>query len=344
MRDASDRPLYVGAAGDLRQPHAVVLPGRRHAAPGRAGAARRRAARVPRGRLAVRGAARRDRPDRRRSGPGANRQGTRPDRLAYLRLEREGLPRLVVTDTIGVDGAHYAGPVGRRAAADDVARALRLAFGLRSCRAARPVEEGCLEGRLGRCVAPCRGAARAGRARRCGGGAGRRAGGRQRADRPVAAAPRHAGRGAPVRGGGAAARRGGGAARRRDRSCGGCAARAPLHGVVLARAPRSAPGGGVRRRLRARGRAAAAAAGRRRVARGVRAGRRASTARWPSAPAPRAPTPSPAERRDEALHVAAAFARPASAHVAVAGTGAALATAVARRANPRLNPRIRRLH
>ena len=46
-------------------------------------------------------------------------------------------------------------------------------------------------------------------------------------------------------------------------------------------------------------------------------------------PGPEGADAVPSDRRDEALHVAAAFARPSSAHVAVTGTGAALATAVA---------------
>jgi hypothetical protein len=49
------------------------------------------------------------------------------------------------------------GPLGRRSDVEQVAAALRLAYGLRSCRGARPVEGTCLQGRLGRCLAPCRG-------------------------------------------------------------------------------------------------------------------------------------------------------------------------------------------
>ena len=258
--------------------------------------------------------------------PGANRQGTRPDRLAYLRLEREGLPRLVVTDTIGVDGAHYAGPVGRRAAADDVARALRLAFGLRSCRAARPVEEGCLEGRLGRCVAPCRGAPEQ---------AAHAAAAAALADALAAAACRSAGCGsaAPRWPRSTGSRRRRGCATRRWR----CAPREELrrvrgaravHGVVLAahRDPRLVAAFAVayglvveRRPLPRAGdaslEASALAAS---VDRAVALG-----------PGPEGADAVPGDRRDEALHVAAAFARPSSGHVAVAGTGAALATAVA---------------
>jgi DNA polymerase-3 subunit epsilon len=57
------------------------------------------------------------------------------------------------------DGALYAGPLASRRTAESALEALRDAFGLRSCRPRVPVDEGtCLRGRLGRCLAPCRGA------------------------------------------------------------------------------------------------------------------------------------------------------------------------------------------
>jgi excinuclease UvrABC nuclease subunit len=259
--------------------------------------------------------------------PNANRQGTRPDRLAYLRLEREGLPRLVVADAVGVDGTLHAGPVGRRSTADDVARALRLAFGLRSCRAARPVEEGCLEGRLGRCLAPCRGdAERAAHAEAASALADALAGGsvpipRLRRRRASLAAAHRFEEAARLRDAEASLREAGGELRRVR------AARA-LHGVVLAahRDPRLVQAFAVayglvveRRPIPRAGDAgletsAVAAAVTRAVGRG---------------PGPEGLHALPAERRDEALHVAAAFSRPSSAHVAVAGAGAGLARAVA---------------
>jgi DNA polymerase-3 subunit epsilon len=326
MRDAADRPLYVGAAGDLRRRTLSYFRG--------AGTPRPVEQVLPVvERLEFREAgspfeARLDEigliADLR---PGANRQGTRPDRLAYLRLEREGLPRLVATDAVGVDGAQYAGPVGRRTTADDVARALRLAFGLRSCRAARPVEEGCLEGRLGRCLAPCRGAAEeAAHADAAAALADALAGGsvpigRLRRRRATLAAEHRFEEAARLRDA-EAALRSAGQELRRVRT-----ARA-LHGVVLA-AHRDARlvaafavayGLVVERRPlpRAGDAALEASALAASVDRAIAHG-----------PGPEGADAVPAERRDEAMHVAAAFARPSSAHVALRGTGSALAEAVA---------------
>ena len=159
MRDARDQALYVGAAGDLRQRTMSYFRGAGTPRP-----VERVLPAVERLEFREAGSPFEARLDEIRLigdlRPGANRQGARPDRLAYLRLERERVPRLVTAGQVGLDGALYAGPVGQRRAADDVARALRQAYGLRSCRAADPVEEGiCLEGRLGRCLAPCRGPA-----------------------------------------------------------------------------------------------------------------------------------------------------------------------------------------
>jgi DNA polymerase III subunit epsilon len=155
MRDQRGRPLYVGTAGNLRARTVSYF---------RSTTAQRAVERVL---PAV------DRIEYREAGsafearldeiaaitalqPQANRRGARPDRSAYLRLEAGAPARLGITATPVLDGAVYAGPVPR-ASAERAAEALRLCYGLRSCRAARPVEEGCLEGRLGRCLAPCRG-------------------------------------------------------------------------------------------------------------------------------------------------------------------------------------------
>jgi excinuclease UvrABC nuclease subunit len=55
-------------------------------------------------------------------------------------------------------GGLSAGPIGSRSQAQASAAVLREAFGLRSCRPARPVDDGsCLAGAVGRCRAPCRG-------------------------------------------------------------------------------------------------------------------------------------------------------------------------------------------
>jgi DNA polymerase-3 subunit epsilon len=325
MRDARDQALYVGAAGDLRQrtmsyfrgagtprPVERVLPAVERLEFREAGSSFE--ARLDEIRLI--GALR----------PGANRQGARPDRLAFLRLERERVPRLVTAGEVGLDGALYAGPVGQRRVADDVARALRLAYGLRSCRAASPVEEGCLEGRLGRCLAPCRGpaeraahdaAAAALAAALEGGGVPI---GRLRARRATLAADLRFEEAARLRDD-EAALRSAGAELRRVR-----AARS-LHGVVLCahRDPRLVAAFAIayglvveQRPLPRSGEAhlevsALATA----VERAVRAG-----------PGPEGLHAVPADRRDEALHVAAAFARPASSHAAVTGVGEHLVRAV----------------
>ena len=104
--------------------------------------------------------------------PGANRQGARPERAAYLRLAADGVGRLDV-------GAPRAGRAARRpraaagATAPRAADALRLAYGLRSCRAAAPVEGGVRRGPPG---ALPRAVPRRGRARRARRGGGRRRG------------------------------------------------------------------------------------------------------------------------------------------------------------------------
>ncbi len=325
MRDASDRALYVGAAGDLRQrtmsyfrgagtprPVERVLPAVERLEFREAGSPFE--ARLDEIRLI--GTLR----------PGANRQGARPDKLEFLRLERERLPRLVTAGEIGLDGALYAGPVGRRGAADDVARALRLAYGLRSCRAADPVEEGCLEGRLGRCLAPCRGpaereahdaAATALAVALQGGGVPI---GRLRARRAALASDLRFEEAARLRDDEAALRSAGGELRRvraaralhgvvlcahRDRRL--VAAFAVAYGLVVEQRPLPRAGDAM---LEVSAVATA-------VERAVAAG-----------PGPEGLHAVPADRRDEALHVAAAFSRAASAHVAVAGVGEPLVTAV----------------
>ena len=313
MRDAADRPLYVGAAGDLRQrtlsyfrgagtprPVERVLPAVERLEFREAGSPFE--ARLDE--IGLIGELR----------PGANRQGARPDRLAYLRLERE-----------------------RPAAARHRRHDRRRRRALR--RAGRPAR-GRPTTSPARCASrsACAPAAPPGRSRRAASRAGSGA-----ASRPAAAPAERAAHAAAaaalaaaLQGGGVPHRRGCAqrratlaadqrfeeAARLRDAEVALRAAGAELRRVRGAparctawcwRAPRPAPGGGVRRRLRARGRAAAAAARRRR--RRSRRPRCAATRRprrGALGPAPKALTPSPADRRDEALHVAAAFARPAS--------------------------------
>jgi DNA polymerase-3 subunit epsilon len=91
--------------------------------------------------------------------PPANARSTRPERGRYLRLGvGDPVPTLVLRDAPRNDGALYAGPLASRRTAETALEALRDAFGLRTCRPKVPLEEGtCLRGRLGRCLAPCRG-------------------------------------------------------------------------------------------------------------------------------------------------------------------------------------------
>jgi DNA polymerase-3 subunit epsilon len=90
--------------------------------------------------------------------PVANRRSAHPERACYLTLTvDEPYPRLQVTARPR-PGAVSVGPIGSRAQAQAAASAVRVAFGLRSCRPARPVDDGtCMAGALGRCRAPCRG-------------------------------------------------------------------------------------------------------------------------------------------------------------------------------------------
>ena len=311
MRDAADRPLYVGAAGDLRQrtmsyfrgagtprPVERVLPAVERLEFREAGSPFE--ARLDE--IGLIGALR----------PGANRQGARPDRLAFLRLERERLPRLVTADEIGVDGALTPGRsagAGRPttsparcawrtacAPAEQPTRSRRAAWRVASGAAWRPA--------AARPSAPRTPPRRRRWPQRCRAAASRSA--------RLRAAPRRARRRPALRGGRAAARRRGGAARRRHRAAAGPRRARSLHGVVLCahRDPRLVAAFAVAYGLVVEQRPLPRAGDA--VARGLGAGDRRRRARWRPARATRACTPSPADRRDEALHVAAAFARPAS--------------------------------
>jgi DNA polymerase III subunit epsilon len=158
MRDGGGRALYVGTAGDLRRRTRSYFRGGTQARP-----VERILPAVERLEFATAGSAFEARlhevaliHDLR---PLANRRGARPERGVYLRLDDGPLPRLAVVAGCGLDGATYLGPLGDRPEAERVAAALRGVLRLRTCRAAAPVEGDCLEGRLGRCHAPCRGAA-----------------------------------------------------------------------------------------------------------------------------------------------------------------------------------------
>ncbi|MGZ4430883.1 MAG: exonuclease domain-containing protein [Gaiellales bacterium] len=106
--------------------------------------------------------------------PPGNRRGVHPERACFLTLTvNEPVPRLSVTAQ-AVPGAISAGPLRSRGQAGAAAAALRAAFGLRTCRPARPEDDGsCLAGLVGACVAPCRGGDRVDRHAEAVAGAGR---------------------------------------------------------------------------------------------------------------------------------------------------------------------------
>jgi DNA polymerase-3 subunit epsilon len=156
MRDRDDRALYVGTAANLRTRTLSYF--RDRPAPR---AVERALGAVERLEFREASSAFEARLDEIRAinelRPAANRRGARPDRLVSLSLELDGVARLSIVPHAALDAAITAGPVGARRESEVVVEGLRRAYGLRSCRSARPTEPGCLEGRLGRCLAPCRG-------------------------------------------------------------------------------------------------------------------------------------------------------------------------------------------
>ena len=342
MRDARDQALYVGAAGDLRQrtmsyfrgagtprPVERVLPAVERLEFREAGSSFE--ARLDEIRLIG------DAPSRRRTGRARGPTGSPSCGSSASGCRGSSRPARW--------GSTARSTPGRSAsAAPPTTSPGRCAWPTGSARAARPspVEEGCLEGRLGRCLAPCRGpaeraahdaAAAALAAALEGGGVPI---GRLRARRATLAADLRFEEAARLRDD-ETALRSAGAELRRVR-----AARS-LHGVVLCahRDPRLVAAFAVayglvveQRPLPRSGEAhlevsALATA----VERAVRAG-----------PGPEGLHAVPADRRDEALHVAAAFARPASSHAAVAGVGEHLVRRGRRGARSASDRWIRRLH
>ena len=139
----------------------LLLPWRRHAAPGRAGAAVRRAHRVPRGGLAVRGAARRDPPDRAASAPAPTARARGPTGWRTCGSSRAAVPPARRRAPVALDGALVC-RTGRPAAGGRRRRP-RPAPGLRAAlvprRRARSRGRYASRGGSGRCLAPCRGEA-----------------------------------------------------------------------------------------------------------------------------------------------------------------------------------------
>jgi DNA polymerase-3 subunit epsilon len=158
LRDAHGQALYVGKAGDLQKRVRSYFGSRRQKPALEAAlGALARVDTVPFGSELE--AALVELELIRAWRPPANSRSTRPERGRYLRLGvTDPMPMLALRDAPRDDGALYAGPLASRRTAETALEALRDAFGLRTCRPRLPVDEGtCLRGRLGRCLAPCRG-------------------------------------------------------------------------------------------------------------------------------------------------------------------------------------------
>ena len=158
LRDAHGQALYVGKAGDLQKRVRSYFGSRRQKPALEAAlGALARVDTVPFGSELE--AALVELELIRAWRPPANSRSTRPERGRYLRLGiADPVPMLALRDAPRADGALYAGPLASRRTAETALEALRDAFGLRTCRPRVPVDEGtCLRGRLGRCLAPCRG-------------------------------------------------------------------------------------------------------------------------------------------------------------------------------------------
>ena len=254
---------------------------------------------------------RRDRPDRATLRPVANRQGARPDRRRTCGSSASGCrgsssPAQVGARRRRLCRAGRPAPGGRR-------RRPRAAPGLRAALVPRRRPgRGGTASRAGSDAASRPAAAPAERAAHAAAAVALadRARGRRRPHRPAPRAPRRARRRPAVRGGRAAARRRGGAASGRPElrrgPAGPHAARRRAGAHRDRRSSRRSPSPTAWSSSSGRCRAPATRRSSRRrspptVARAVRGG-----------PGHEGPHAVPAERRDEALHVAAAFARPAS--------------------------------
>ncbi len=90
--------------------------------------------------------------------PRYNRRSKFPERQLWLKLTHEAYPRLSVVRAVADDGAHYFGPLGGRAAADQVLMTLYDAYPIRQCAtrlSPRRPQGGCALGEMGRCLSPC---------------------------------------------------------------------------------------------------------------------------------------------------------------------------------------------
>ena len=90
--------------------------------------------------------------------PRYNRRSKFPDRVQWIKITDERLPRLSLVKQVKDDGATYFGPVRRRAQAEQVMLAIYDAYPIRQCTDRRPISACALAG-MGRCCAPCDGSA-----------------------------------------------------------------------------------------------------------------------------------------------------------------------------------------
>jgi len=90
--------------------------------------------------------------------PRYNRRSKFPDRVQWIKITDERLPRLSLVKQVRDDGATYFGPVRRREQAEQVMLAIYDAYPIRQCTDRRPTRACALAG-MGRCCAPCDGSA-----------------------------------------------------------------------------------------------------------------------------------------------------------------------------------------
>ncbi|MBY5164439.1 DEDD exonuclease domain-containing protein [Salsipaludibacter albus] len=95
-----------------------------------------------------------------RHAPRYNRRSKFPDREVHLKLTAEAFPRLSIVSSPRDDGAHYLGPVGRRARAQRLVDAIHDVSPVRQCTTRLRVAQDhatCVLKDLGRCQSPCDG-------------------------------------------------------------------------------------------------------------------------------------------------------------------------------------------
>jgi len=92
--------------------------------------------------------------------PPYNRRSKFPERMVWVKLTVEPLPRLSVVREVRDDGAAYLGPFGSKRSAEAAVEALHEAVPLRQCRTRlnpRRPTAACALAEIGRCGAPCDG-------------------------------------------------------------------------------------------------------------------------------------------------------------------------------------------